>query len=106
MYAIVEDSGTQIKVTPGDVVEIDLRDGAEPGSTITFERVLAIGGEGGATIIGAPYVAKATVSAEVLGEFKDTKLHIWKYTRRKGYRKHQGHRQQLLRVRIGDVKRG
>lgn len=106
MYAIIEDSGTQIRVTPGEVVEIDLREGAEAGSTITFDRVLAIGEEGGEATIGTPYVASASVSAEVLGEFKDRKIHIWKYTRRKGYKKHQGHRQRLLKVRIGDVTTG
>jgi len=106
MYAIIEDSGTQIRVTPGEVVEIDIRDGAEPGSTITFDRVLAIGEEGGKATIGTPYLPHATVSAEVIGEHKDEKLHIWKYTRRKGYRKHQGHRQRLLRVKIGAVKKG
>ena len=106
MYAIIEDSGTQIRVVPGEIVEIDLREGAEPGSTITFDRVLAIGEEGGKATIGSPYLESASVSAEVLGEFKDQKLHIWKYTRRKGYKKHQGHRQRLLRVRIGDVTKG
>ncbi len=103
MYAIIEDSGTQIRVTPGEVVEIDLREGAEPGSTITFDRVLAIG-DGEKSSLGTPYVAKATVTAEVLGEVKGEKLRLWKYARRKGYHKQQGHRQRYLRVRIGDVK--
>lgn len=105
MYAIIEDSGTQIRVTPGEVVDVDLREGAEAGSAITFDRVLAIG-DGEATRFGTPYLANATVSGEVLGEFKDRKIQIWKYTRRKGYKRHQGHRQRYLRVRIGDVTGG
>jgi len=67
MYAIIEDSGTQIKVQKGDVVDIDLRDAAD-GSTITFDRVLAVGDAAGgsAAKIGMPYVAGATVTAKVL----------------------------------------
>lgn len=104
VYAIIEDSGTQIKVTPGDVLEVDLRDGAAAGSTITFDRVLLIGDGKQAAKVGTPYLAGASVSAEVLEEFKGEKIDVIKFKRRHGYKKKQGHRQRYLRVKIGDVK--
>ena len=103
MYAIIEDSGTQIRVSPGEVIEIDLRDEAEPGSTLTFDRVLAIGDGKKAAAVGAPYLKGATVTAEVLGEFKDKKIDVWKFKRRKGYQRKQGHRQRYLRIRVADI---
>jgi large subunit ribosomal protein L21 len=104
MYAIIEDSGTQIKVQKGDVVDIDLRDAAD-GSTITFDRVLAVGDAAGgsAAKIGMPYVAGATVTAKVLGEADGPKVLVGKYKRRKGFRKTIGHRQHYIRVEILSV---
>ena len=101
MYAIIEDSGTQIKVHKGDIVDIDLRD-AEDGSTITFDRVLAVGDSSGATAakIGMPYIAGATVTAKVLGDADGPKVLVGKYKRRKGFRKTIGHRQHYTRVEI------
>ncbi len=104
MYAIVEDSGTQIKLAPGAVLDVDLREGAEAGSTITFNRVLAVKGEGDApATLGAPYVEGATVTAEVVGEVKGEKIDVIKFKRRKNYRRKTGHRQRLLRIRIGEI---
>jgi large subunit ribosomal protein L21 len=102
MYAIIEESGRQFKVTGGDTILID-RDAPEGDKTITFDRVLLVGGAGGDTKIGAPLVAGATVTAEVLGEAKGPKIDIFKYKRRKGYRRRKGHRQQYLKVRITDI---
>ncbi|MFM7260128.1 MAG: 50S ribosomal protein L21 [bacterium] len=101
MYAIIEDSGTQIKVQKGDVVDIDLREAAD-GSTITFDRVLAVGDANGsaAAKIGMPYIAGATVTAKVLGEADGPKVLVGKYKRRKGFRKTIGHRQHYIRVEI------
>jgi len=101
MYAIVEDSGTQIKVAEGDVLEIDLREAAE-GDTLTFDRVLAVGGEG-ETKLGRPYVDGASVTAKVLGELKAPKIDVIKFKRRKGYRVKQGHRQRYLRVEVTGI---
>ena len=104
VYAIIEDSGTQIRVHPGHVLDIDPRSGAgaEPGSTITFDRVLVIGDEAAesAATIGKPYVDGASVSAEVVGAVSGEKIDVIKYKRRKGYRRKQGHRQRYLRIRI------
>lgn len=102
MYAIVEDSGTQIKVTDGDVLDIDLRD-LDGADSITFDRVLMVGGEGDAKI-GQPYVDGASVTAEVMGEIKGDKIDVIKFKRRKGYKVKQGHRQRYLRVKITGIK--
>ena len=100
MYAIVEDSGTQIKLSTGDVLEVDLRD--VEGDAITLDKVLMIGGDGEPTI-GTPYVEGASVAVEVLEEFKDDKIDVIKFKRRKGYRRKTGHRQRYLRVRVGEI---
>ena len=100
MYAIVEDSGTQIKVSTGDVLEVDLRD--VEGDTITLDNVLMIGGEGEPTV-GTPYVEGATVAIEVLEEVKGDKIDVIKFKRRKGYRRKTGHRQRFLKVKVGEI---
>ena len=100
MYAIVEDSGTQIRVAEGDEFEIDLREGAEAGSEIVFDRVLLISSGEGEPTIGLPYVEGASVKAEVLEQFKADKVTSIKFKRRKGYRRNKGHRQPYLQVRV------
>lgn len=104
VYAIIEDSGTQMKVSAGDVVEIDLRDRPD-GDTLVFDRVLAIGdaSNSDAARLGRPYLDGASVSAEVIEEFRGKKLHVQKYKRRKGYRRKVGHRQGGLRVKIASI---
>jgi large subunit ribosomal protein L21 len=102
MYAIIDDSGQQFRVQEGDQIEVDLRS-AEPGSTITFDRVMLIS-DGQQTRIGKPLVEGATVTAEVLGEVKGPKLEIYKYKpRKRSSRRHVGHRQQFLSVRIAKI---
>ena len=101
MYAIVEDSGTQIKLTSGDILEVDLRECSD-GDTLTLDKVLMIGGDG-EPALGTPYVDGATVEVEVLEEFKGKKLDIIKFKRRKGYRRKTGHRQRYLRIRVGEI---
>ncbi len=106
MYAIIEDSGTQIKVSSGDVIDIDLRELGDNDKTLTFDRVLLLGGEesAGAGRIGTPYVDGASVTAEVVDEIKGEKIEVVKFKRRKGYRVKRGHRQRYLRVKITDIK--
>ena len=101
MYAIIDDSGRQLKVTSGQTVRID-RTVEEDQKQITFDRVLLVGGEGEPKV-GAPVVAGATVTADVLGAVKGPKIDIVKYKRRKGYSRKQGHRQKQLEVRITGI---
>ena len=98
MYAIIDEGGRQHRVTAGDTIRID-REVPEGESNVTFDRVLLVGGAGDARI-GTPAVAGATVTAEVLGEARGPKIDIFKYKRRKGYRKRQGHRQTYTAVKI------
>jgi|SRR5690242_2755801 len=100
MYAIIEEGGKQFKVTSGDTILIDRP--ASDDKSIKFDRVLFVGGEGQPKV-GAPTVAKATVSADIIGEEKGNKIDIQKYKRRKGYHKKIGHRQKYLRVKITGI---
>ena len=103
MYAVIEDSGQQFRVSEGDVVNVDLRDLPEDASQIEFDRVLLVGGEGEAKV-GTPLVEGAKVTAEILSpELKGPKVthHYWR--RRKGSRKRIGHRQKYTQVRITKI---
>ena len=104
MYAIIEDSGTQIKVSEGDVIDVDLRERADD-SPIKFERVLAIGDTSSedAARVGMPYIDGASVTAEVIEEIKEDKIHVIKFKRRKGYKRKTGHRQSYLKVKINEI---
>ena len=101
MYAIIEEGGRQYKVTSGDTILID-REAKADEKSITFDRVLLIAGEG-TPKIGLPTVAKATVTADVVGAEKGPKIDIQKYKRRKGYHRKIGHRQKHLRVKITGI---
>src|SRR5947209_8650981 len=98
MYAIIEEGGRQQKVTTGDTIHID-REAPDDAKTVTLDRVLLVAGEGDPRI-GAPTVAGATVTADVIGPAKGPKIRTVKYKRRKGYRKVIGHRQKTLAVKV------
>ena len=98
MYAIIEDSGTQFRVEKGLTLNVDCRAG-EPGTSVTFDRVLLVADEKGIRI-GRPVVEGAKVTAEVVGTAKGPKVEIVKLRRRKNSRRHTGHRQGYLTVRI------
>lgn len=101
MYAIISDSGRQFKVEEGDELLLDFRD-APAGSELTFDKILACGGEGGPNL-GKPTVPGASVTAEVLGPAKGPKLVVQKMRRRKNSRRRTGHRQLHTRVRIRKI---
>jgi large subunit ribosomal protein L21 len=102
MYAIISADGRQYKVHPGDEIQIDLREAAQAGDSLTLDRVLLISGEGGVQV-GKPTIAGASVSAEVLSQDLGEKLYIQKMRRRKNYRRRTGHRQMYTRVRISAI---
>ena len=101
MYAIIEDSGTQFKVTSGDRIKID-RKVNDDEKNVTFDRVLLVAGDGSPKL-GLPLVGGATVVAEVIGATKGPKLDIQKYKRRKGYHRKIGHRQKYTEVKITGI---
>ncbi|MEZ6057697.1 MAG: 50S ribosomal protein L21 [Planctomycetaceae bacterium] len=103
MFAIIEESGHQIRVSEGDVVTLDLKAGVEVGQTLTLDRVL-LANAGGASILGAPVIESATVEATVIEPIKKgVKLEIGKLRRRKNSRRHTGHRQKYTTVKIGSI---
>lgn len=102
MYAIIEDSGTQIKVAEGDEINIDKRELGEDQASLTFDRVLMLGGEGEAKV-GQPYVDGASVEADILLEDRTDKVRVVKFKRRKGYHRTKGHRQSFVRVKITKI---
>jgi len=101
MYAIVEDGGQQLKVEPGQELEIDYRDLAA-GSEVKFERVLAYRDDNELRV-GQPLLDSVTVTGKVLGVTQGPKLYVQKFRRRKTYRRRTGHRQLYTRVRISQI---
>lgn len=98
-YVVIADGGRQYRVTEGQVLDIDYRDGIEEGSELVFDRVLAVS-NGSELKFGTPAVEGASVTAKVLGQTKGEKLYIQKFRRRKNFRKRFGHRQKYTRVKI------
>jgi large subunit ribosomal protein L21 len=101
MYAVVRTGGKQIRVEPGDVVDIEKVSAGE-GEKIELSEVLLVGGD--SLKVGRPLVEGASVTATVEGMTKGPKLRIFKYRRRKRYRLRKGHRQGYTRVRIEKIK--
>ena len=102
MYAIIEDSGSQIKVAEGDTIKVDRRDLPDDAVSLEFEKVLMIG-DGAASRIGQPYVNGAKVTADILEEGREDKIDVVKFKRRKGYKRRRGHRQAFIRVRVTGI---
>ena len=101
MFAIIEEGGKQFRVEEGLTLEIDFRK-APPGESLTFDRVLLVGDEKGVRV-GKPLVQGAKVTAEVIGPWRGPKLEVTKVRRRKSSRRHTGHRQNYLRVRVTSI---
>ena len=99
MYAIIATGGKQYKVAEGDVINVE-KLGAEAGETVTFDQVLAVKGEG--LKVGAD-VEGATVTATVVKNDKAKKVIVYKYKRKTGYHKKNGHRQLFTEVKIDSI---
>ena len=99
MQAIIEACGKQYKVAEGDVIFME-KLGAEADETVKFDQVLAVSNEG--LKVGND-VAGATVTASVLGNGKAKKVIVYKYKRKTGYHKKNGHRQQFTAVKIEKI---
>ena len=100
MYAIIATGGKQYKVSEGDIIRVE-KLGVETGSEFSFDQVLAV--NNGELVVGNPTVAGATVSATVLGEGKGKKIIVYKYKRKSGYHKKNGHRQTYTEVKIEKI---
>lgn len=97
MYAVIETGGKQYRVQKGDVIDVERSLAAGEGDEVTFERVLLVGGD---VVKAGAEAAGAKVSGVVVDEVRGPKVIVFKKKRRKGYKRRNGHRQDLLRVRI------
>lgn len=102
MYAIVRAGGRQEKVSVGDVLTVD-RLAGEPGAAIELRPVLLV--DGGAVTSAAADLASASVTAEIVEAVKGPKIRIMKFKSKTGYRKRQGHRQQLTRIKVTGIQK-
>jgi large subunit ribosomal protein L21 len=101
MYAIFEDGSHQFRVSEGDRIVVDRREG-EPGTELVFPKVLLVAGPDGASI-GTPVVEGARVVAKIVNQFRAKKIIIQKFRRRKNYRRRKGHRQHHTMIQITSV---
>jgi large subunit ribosomal protein L21 len=101
MYAIVEISGKQYKVSEGDIVFVDRLE-AEEGTEVTFENVLLVSDNDKLTV-GESLVKGAKVKATVIGNGKDKKILVYKYKAKKNERKAKGHRQPYTKIQIEKI---
>ncbi len=99
MYAIIATGGKQYKVSEGDIIKVEKLD-AEAGATVTFDQVIAVSDT---TLMVGDDVAKATVSATVMEQGRGKKVIVYKYKRKTGYHKKNGHRQAYTQVKIDKI---
>lgn len=100
MYAIIETGGKQIKVEEGQAIYIEKLNAAD-GETVTFDKVLFVGGDD--VKVGSPVVEGATVTAKVEKQGRAKKIIVFKYKAKKNYRRKQGHRQPYTKVVIDKI---
>ncbi len=98
MFAIIRTGGKQYSVKSGDVIAVEKLDG-KAGDKVEISDVLMAGGK-----VGSPLLSGAKVLAEVVRQFRDEKVVIFKKRRRHNYRRKKGHRQSLTEIKITDIK--
>lgn len=101
MYALVDINGKQYKAEKGVVIRVDKLPN-EKGESLEFDNVLMIGGTDDVKV-GSPYLKGVSVKGTLEDQIKDKKVVVYKYKKRKGYHKKQGHRQQYSLVKIEDI---
>lgn len=100
MYAIIATGGKQYKVAEGDIIKVE-KLGVDAGEAVTFDQVLVV--NNGELAVGSPTVAGATVTGTVVKEGKAKKVIVYKYKRKSGYHKKNGHRQSYTQVKIDKI---
>lgn len=101
MYAVVRSGGKQVRVEPGKKVRVE-RLAGEVGSKIELDDVLLVGGEGQARV-GRPRVDGAKVVGTITAQGRGDKIVVWKFKRRKNYRRKQGHRQAFTEIQVDEI---
>ena len=102
MYAIVRAGGRQEKVSVGDVIVVDRLSG-EPGTTVQLRPLMLVDGDQITATTGA--LTGVTVTAEIVASEKGPKIKILKFKNKTGYRKRQGHRQKLTRIKVTGIEK-
>ncbi len=102
MQAVIRTGGKQYVVKPGDVIDVELLN-SEDGSNVEFDDVLLVSDDASDVKVGSPTVQGAKVTGKVLGTKKGKKLIVFKFRRRKGFKKKQGHRQKYSSVEITNI---
>ena len=99
MYAVIESGGKQYKVSEGTVLKVEKLEAAA-GDRLVIDKVLMINDENGNVKVGNPLVNNARVEVEVMEQGRNKKVVVFKYKRRKNYRKKQGHRQPFTKIKV------
>ncbi|MBL8713455.1 MAG: 50S ribosomal protein L21 [Alphaproteobacteria bacterium] len=102
MYAVIKTGGKQYRVKKDDILRVELLD-AKKGDKVTLNEVLMVGSADGKAKFGAPTISGASVSAEVVDQIRDDKVIVFKKKRRQNYRRKNGHRQNLLVLKITGI---
>jgi large subunit ribosomal protein L21 len=101
VYAIVQSGGKQYRVEPGAILALERLPG-EVGSRVELDQVLLVS-DGSRIQVGHPLVAGARVVSEIVAQTRGEKIDVFKFKKRKKYRRKQGHRQELTRLRIAEI---
>ncbi len=99
MYAVITSGGKQYKVSEGSVLKVEKLDAAA-GDRLSIDQVLMVSDENGSVKVGDPLVSNARVEVEVMEQGRDKKIVVFKYKRRKNYRRKQGHRQPFTKIKV------
>ncbi len=100
MYAVIKTGGKQYKVSEGDLLKVEKLDGAV-GDSIELAEILMVGGK--EVQVGTPLLPNAKVTARIVEQGKDKKILVFKSKKRQGYRKKNGHRQPITRLKITGI---
>ena len=102
MFAVVKTGGKQYKVAKNSIIKVEKIEGI-PGSKVELDQILMIGEASKPSFIGTPIVKGASVTAEIVSQFRDDKIIVFKKKRRQHYRRKNGHRQSLTELKILDI---
>jgi large subunit ribosomal protein L21 len=102
MYAVIETGGKQYRVSPGEVVKTEKLSG-NIGDPVSFDKVL-LTSDGENVKLGNPYLEDGMVTGHIARHGKDRKIIVFKYKRRKNYRKKQGHRQHFTLIKVEEIR--
>lgn len=102
MYAVIQTGGKQYKVSEGDVLKVE-KLAAEPGEKLVLDQVLMFNDDNGNLKVGDPLVTGAKITAEVIEQGRHKKIIVYKYKKRKNYRRKQGHRQAFTKIKIEKI---